>query len=69
MRHFTGKAVAIAIAVLGAASIALLWSWNTLAELFGAPAADYKHVLAAIVIALVARSLLTSRRRHRRHST
>jgi hypothetical protein len=59
----------MALGVFGAAAIALLWSWNTLAELTGAPTAEFRHVLAAIVIAVVARLLLTSHQRRRHHLT
>lgn len=33
-----------------AAFIIVLWSWNTLAALFGLPAAEAKHVVAALVL-------------------
>ena len=35
------------------ASIAALWSWNTLSELFNLPQAQYKHALAALVLLLI----------------
>lgn len=34
-------------------SVAGLWSWNTIAELFNWPEAQYKHVLAAFVLLLI----------------
>lgn len=68
MRHFTFNHVTIAIAAFSAATIALLWSWNTLAGLFGGPSAEFKHVLAAVLVATVVRGLVTPRRR-RRHLT
>lgn len=51
-------------AVLAFAAVAVigLWSWNTLAELFGAPAAQFKHAVAAL--ALIATLRLAARRRH-----
>lgn len=41
------------------ASIAGLWSWNTLAELFSLPQAQYKHVLAALFLSLILRWVLS----------
>lgn len=38
-----------------------LWAWNTLAELYGGPHAQYKHVVAAIVFALFARWIIFGR--------
>ena len=56
-RHLLAALLAIAaIAVIG------LWSWNTLAELFGAPEAQFKHAIAAL--ALITALRLATRRRH-----
>lgn len=41
-RHWLAAAVAFL-----AVSVVLLWSWNTLAEVFSGPAIQYKHALAA----------------------
>jgi len=51
-------------AILAFAAIAVigLWSWNTLAELFGAPEAQFRHAVAALVLIITLR--LTTRRRH-----
>lgn len=58
-RHLLGALVAIAvIAAIG------LWSWNTLAELFGAPEAQFKHALAALALLSLLR--LATRRRYAR---
>jgi hypothetical protein len=59
MRDFTVKHIAIAAAAFAVLSIALLWSWNTLAALFGAPSAEFRHVLACMVAAVALRSLVT----------
>ncbi|MEJ2127290.1 MAG: hypothetical protein P8X81_00425 [Woeseiaceae bacterium] len=68
MKRISARLVAFAVALFAAVSVALLWSWNALAELTGGPAAEYRHVLAAIIIAFAARSLFTSRRRrHHQH--
>lgn len=56
-RHVLAATLAIAaIAVIG------LWSWNTLAELFGAPQAQFRHAVAALVLITTLR--LATRRRH-----
>lgn len=60
MRHFTAKHIVIAAVAMAGMSTALLWSWNTLAALFGGPPAEFKHVLAALVFAAIARGLVTS---------
>ncbi len=45
IKHLLAAGLAIvAIAVAG------LWSWNTLAELFGAPEAQFRHVVAVLVL-------------------
>lgn len=51
-------------AILAFAAIAVigLWSWNTLAELFGAPEAQFRHAVAAA--ALISTLRLATRRRH-----
>jgi hypothetical protein len=51
-----------AVALLILTSVAGLWSWNTLAELFNLPAAQYKHVLAAIILLLFCKWGLTASR-------
>jgi hypothetical protein len=43
-------------------SVAALWSFNALSELFGGPQAQYQHAIAAIVFLLVLKFGLT---RHR----
>jgi hypothetical protein len=40
------------------ASALLLWSWNTLVDLFGMPGAEFRHALAAIALVLLLRLLL-----------
>lgn len=44
----------------------LLWSWNTLATLVGAPEAGFRHALAAVIALLLARGFLHRRRGTRR---
>jgi hypothetical protein len=43
----------IAAAALALASLIVLWSFNTLAELFGGPMAQFKHAIAAVGLLLV----------------
>jgi hypothetical protein len=45
--------IAFAVVGLVVATVAVLWSWNTLAPLFGGPTAQFRHALA-LVIALAA---------------
>ena len=46
------------------ASIIALWSWNTLAGLFGIPHAQYKHVVAALALLLTTKWVLWPHRVH-----
>jgi hypothetical protein len=45
-------------------SIIGLWSWNTLAELFNGPVAQYKHVVAAFGLLIVLKTALFHSHRH-----
>ena len=62
-----GVFIATGVALL----IATLWSWNTLVELFGGPAAQIKHIAAAAIILAVFRWAVTPRSTHyrRRHKS
>ncbi len=64
MRRTDWRYLTLAAASIALAGIATLWSWNTLAALFGVPTAEFRHLVAALTIALVARALIS--RRHRR---
>lgn len=45
VRHLLAAVLAIAtMMVVG------LWSWNTLADLFGAPEAGFRHAVAALLL-------------------
>ena len=46
--------------------VGVLWAWNTLAALFGAPEAEARHVLAVLILAIVLRVLLGRRHGRRR---
>ena len=61
MKHFDWKRGFAAIVALALICIALLWSWNTVAELFGAPAADLRHAVAILVLAWIAKRLVARR--------
>ena len=41
-----------------------LWAWNTVAGLVGAPDAQYKHIIAAMLLLFVTRLILAWPRRH-----
>lgn len=66
MKPFTWKHIGAALAALCVASIAMLWSWNTLAGLFGGPVAEFRHVLSLIIIAISIKALLSNDRRRSR---
>lgn len=53
MHHINHKHILYGIGLFVLASVAGLWAWNTLAELFSLPQAQYKHVVAASFLLLV----------------
>ena len=63
--HF--KKIGYACLIAALASIAGLWSWNTLAEVTLLPEIKYKHIIAAIVLLLLARWTLFAPHNFRRH--
>jgi hypothetical protein len=65
MQHFNWKHIGAAIAAFASASVALLWSWNALAELFGGPIAEFRHVVSLIIIAISVKAILSNDRRRR----
>ena len=56
LRRTPGPVAACILGVVG-----LLWGWNTLAELFDWPEAALRQALAALVIAVILRSLAFQR--------
>ena len=68
MRHVTLKYILFVTALIIAASIAALWSWNTLAALFGGPEAGIRHVVAAMTLLLIAKFALLTRHDGRPHA-
>jgi len=63
MRNPHHKSLAYGIGLLILVSLAGLWSWNTLSELFSLPQAQYRHALAALILLLILRRGFSSRRR------
>ena len=55
MRNLNHKHFLYVIGLLLVASVAGLWSWNTISELFNLPQAQYKHILATFVLLLILR--------------
>jgi hypothetical protein len=51
-----------AVLAFAATTVIGLWSWNTLAELFGAPEAQFRHAVAVLLLITTVR--LATRRRH-----
>lgn len=62
IRHLLAAGLAIAVIV-----VAGLWSWNTLADLLGAPAAQFRHAVAVLVLLAALRLLITRRHGAVRH--
>ncbi len=62
-RHYFIAAVLFALL-----SLLTLWSFNTIAEILGAPAAQYKHAIVAIALLFVVKWSLFSTRRLRHES-
>ncbi len=68
MRYVTLKHMLFIGALIAVVSIAALWSWNTLAALFGGPEAEIRHIVAAMILLLISKLLLVSRQGHRPHA-
>jgi predicted benzoate:H+ symporter BenE len=67
MNHFDIKHLLLAGITLTAIAVMGLWSWNTLAELFGAPEAQLRHAVAALALLATLRLALSQRRTAVRH--
>lgn len=63
MQNLSHKHYFYAIGMFLLATVAGLWSWNTLSELFSFPQAQYKHVLAAFILLLILKWGLSSNHR------
>jgi hypothetical protein len=66
MYNSTFRKTIIAAGAFTLFSVAALWSFNALSELFGGPQTQYQHVIAAITLLLVLKWGLT---RHRGGNT
>ena len=53
MYNPTFRRIIIAAGAFSLFSVAALWSFNELSELFGGPQARYQHVIAAIALLLI----------------
>ncbi len=62
MYHSILRKIILATGAFTLFSVAALWSFNALSELFGGPQAQYQHAIAAITLLLVLKWGLT---RHR----
>ena len=69
MRSIKLKSVFFLFSLYLLASIAGLWAWNTLAEVFPLPVAQYRHILAAMVLLLMFKWLLAWRPSKHRQAT
>jgi hypothetical protein len=67
MSHLDIKHLLLAGITLTAIAVTGLWSWNTLAELFGAPEAHFRHAVAAMALIATLRIALSRRRMAVRH--
>jgi len=63
MRHSSWKHLIFAAVGLGLACVALLWSWNVLADLFNGPEVELRHVIAALVLGAAIKAVFTTRTR------
>ena len=61
MRHQRLKHLFLGAAWIMVAAVAALWSWNTLASLFGAPEAEIRHVVAVFALILLVKFALLKR--------
>jgi len=64
MNKFNFKSAIIIFSTLFLALVAVLWSWNTLSELFGWPHAQFKHAVAAVSIVLLGKWIATAKWKH-----
>jgi len=55
-------AACLAFALIAATG---LWSWNTLADMFGAPEAQFRHAVAALALLAIAHRLVVPAHRCR----
>lgn len=68
MKNFNFKAALIVLGTIFLALVAVLWSWNTLAELFGWPLAQFKHAVAAAGLVFLTKLISTTKWKRGLHS-
>ena len=64
MKHTKNRNYLLAAIAAVVVPVTILWSWNVVAELFGGPTAQLKHIVAVAVILGVVRWTLHPKRRH-----
>lgn len=68
MRDLHLKHIFIATGGLLGVCIVGLWSWNTLATLFDAPTAEFRHALAFLALLTIVRFVVLPRQHRRTRS-
>jgi hypothetical protein len=67
--RYTFRKIILVTAGTALATVAVLWSWNTLAPLFGGPSFQFRHALAFLTALVVFRIALGRSVGHRQHDT
>lgn len=69
MRKYRGtfRRIALVTAGIALASVAILFSWNTLAPLFGGPIFQFRHALALLIALIALRVSLRASLWHRQY--
>ena len=65
--HGTFSKIVLVTAGIALASMAVLWSWNTLAPLLGGPIFELRHAIALLIALVTVRVFLGASFRHRKH--
>jgi hypothetical protein len=55
IRQFDWKHASLLVVTVLVTSVFGLWAWNTLSELYSGPVAQYKHVVAALILLAILR--------------
>ena len=66
MNYERVKNFSYAVVIFIVVSSMSLWAWNTLSALFSFPTAQYKHIVAAMVLAFIARWIISGHKQTRR---
>ncbi len=62
MKHAKNRKHFFAVIAAVLVPVTILWSWNVVADLFGGPTAELKHLVAAALILAFVRCTLFPRR-------